>query len=142
MPGSVHTDDALVPPAAGRASAAEERVSLAANWKLVWWRFRKHRLAVASAVVLILLYVVVLIPDFFSTQDPEASAASQAFIPVQHLSWIVSGRIAPSVPAISGKRNPVTLRMEWQVDPSRRIPVRFFVHGYPYRVLGLIPTDI
>jgi len=108
----------------------------------VWWRFRKHRLAVASAAVLILFYVVVLVPDFFSTRDPEASAASQAFIPVQHLSWIVSGRIAPSVPAISGKRNPVTLRMEWQVDPSRRIPVRFFVHGYPYRVLGLIPTDI
>ncbi|HEX9532893.1 MAG TPA: ABC transporter permease [bacterium] len=142
MPGSVHTDDALVPPPAGRASVAEERVSLAANWKLVWWRFRKHRLAVASAAVLILFYVVVLVPDFFSTQDPEASAASQAFIPVQHLSWIVSGRIAPSVPAISGKRNPVTLRMEWQVDPSRRIPVRFFVHGYRYRVLGLIPTDI
>lgn len=121
---------------------AEERVSLAANWKLVWWRFRKHRLAMVSAAVLILLYVVVLLPDFFSTQDPEASAASQAFIPVQQLSWIVGGRLAPSVAAISGKRNPVTLRMEWQVDPSRRVPVHFLVHGYPYRVLGLIPTDI
>jgi peptide/nickel transport system permease protein len=117
-------------------------VSLAANWKLVWWRFRKHRLAMVSAAVLILLYVVVLVPDFFSTQDPEASAASQAFIPVQYLSWIVGGRIAPSVPAISGKRNPVTLRMEWHEDLSRRIPVRFFIHGYPYRVFGLIPTDI
>jgi peptide/nickel transport system permease protein len=57
--------DVAAPP-----SAAEDRVSLASNWTLVWWRFRKHRLAMASAVVLLALYAVVLCPDFFSTQDP------------------------------------------------------------------------
>ena len=39
----------------------------------------------ASAGVLICLYVVVLCPDFFSTQDPERTDARQAFIPVQTL---------------------------------------------------------
>ena len=53
--------------------------------QLVWWRFRKHRLALFSAAVLILFYIIVLFPDFFATQDPEATNARQTFIPVQGL---------------------------------------------------------
>jgi peptide/nickel transport system permease protein len=122
--------------------AAEDRVSLASNWTLVWWRFQKHRLAMASALVLLGLYAVVLVPDFFSTQDPEATDARLAFIPVQRPRLFDGRRWSPRVPAVVGKRNPTTLRMEWQVDPDRTVGVRFFVRGYPYRVLGLLPTNI
>ena len=62
---------------------AEDRIAVASNWKLVWWRFRRHHLAMASAVLLIFMYLIVLVPDFFSTQDPERTDARQAFIPVQ-----------------------------------------------------------
>ncbi|MDR7419401.1 MAG: ABC transporter permease [Armatimonadota bacterium] len=139
--------DGVQPPdvalgAAPQATEAEERVSLASNWKLIWWRFRKHRLAMASCAVLILLYAVVLVPDFFSTQDPEASVASQAFIPVQRLSFLDGWRLSPWVPTITGRRNPVTLRMEWQADPSRRVRVHFLTRGYSYRVMGLFETDM
>jgi peptide/nickel transport system permease protein len=123
-------------------TAAEDRVSLASNWKLVWWRFRKHRLAMASALVLLGLYTVVLVPDFFSTQDPEATDARLAFIPVQRPRLFDGLRWNPRVPAVVGKRNPTTLRMEWQVDPGKTVGVRFFVRGYPYRVLGVLPTNI
>jgi peptide/nickel transport system permease protein len=119
---------------------AEERVSVASSWRLIWWRFRKHRLALASAFVLLVLYVVVLCPDFFSTQDPEATEARLAFIPVQRLHFFDGLRPSPWVPDVTGKRNPTTLRMEWRVDESRRIPVRLFVTGYPYRLLGIIPA--
>jgi peptide/nickel transport system permease protein len=96
----------------------------------------------ASCVVLILFYIVVLFPDFFGTQDPEATAASQAFIPVQHVSFFDGLHWRPSVPAVAGKRNPVTLRMEWTVDETQRIPVRFFTRGFRYTVLGIFETDI
>ena len=121
---------------------AEERVSVASSWRLVWWRFRKHRLALASAFVLLALYLVVLCPDFFSTQDPEATEARLAFIPVQRLHFFDGARPAPWVPDVVGKRNPITLRMEWQVDAGRRIRVRFLVSGYPYRLLGIVPTRL
>ena len=124
------------------ARTAEERISVASNWRLVWWRFRKHRLAVASALILLGLYTVVLCPDFFSTQDPEATDARLAFIPVQRVRILDHGRVGPWVPGITGKRNPTTLRMEWRLDETRRIPVRFFIAGYPYRVFGLIPARI
>ena len=123
-------------------SAAEDRIAVASNWTLVWWRFRKHHLAMISAVVLICLYVVVLFPDFFSTQNPEQTDARQAFIPVQTLHFFDDGGLNPWVPAIVGKRNPVTLRMEWTVDPQRKVRVSFFTHGNSYRILGLFPTNI
>jgi peptide/nickel transport system permease protein len=123
------------------ASEVEERVSVASNWRLVWWRFRKHRLAMASAAALAALYLVALCPDFFSTQDPEATDARLAYIPVQRIALFDGPRLRPSVPAVEGRRNPVTLRMEWRIDPARRIPVRVLPRGYRYRLLGLFETD-
>ncbi len=123
-------------------SGAEDRVAVASNWTLVWWRFRKHRLALFSAGLLVCFYVVVLCPDFFSTQSPELTDARQAFIPVQTLHFFDEGGMRPWVPAILGKRNPVTLRMEWTTDPQRKVWVSFFTRGGSYRVLGLFPTNI
>ncbi len=123
-------------------AAAEERVSVASNWTLIWWRFRKHRLALFCAGLLIVFYTVVLCPDFFATLDPEQAEARLAFIPAQSVNLFDGWSLSPWAPAVVGKRNPVTLRMEWQVDASQKIPVRFFVKGFPYKVLGIIPADI
>jgi peptide/nickel transport system permease protein len=123
-------------------SAAEARLSVASNWTLVWWRFKKHRLALFCGVVLILLYIVVLVPDFFATQHPEAGEARLAFVPAQPIHLFRDGRFDPWAPALTGKRNQVTLRMEWTVDETRQVPVRFFAPGEPYQVLGLFETDL
>src|ERR687888_733894 len=124
------------------ARTVEERISVASNWQLVWWRFRKHRLAVVSALLLLSLYAVVLCPDFFSTQDPEATDARLAFIPVQRLRVFDGGRWSPWVPAVVGTRHPTTLRMEGRADESRKIPVRLFVQGDPYRLLGVVHARV
>jgi peptide/nickel transport system permease protein len=121
---------------------AEQRVSLASNWTLVWWRFRKHRLALLSAAALLGFYAVVLCPDFWSSDDPERTDARLAFIPLGPLHLLDGGRWSPWVPAVVGKRNPTTLRMEWRVDPDRKVRVAFLVHGHPYRVLRLFPADL
>jgi peptide/nickel transport system permease protein len=131
--------DGVTEAAAG--AAEEDRIAVASNWKLVWWRFRRHHLALFSAGLLICLYIVVLCPDFFATQDPQRTDARQAFIPVQTLHLFDDG-LNPWVPAIVGKRNPVTLRMEWATDPQRKLHVGFFTRGQPYRVLGLFETNI
>jgi len=124
------------------SSAAEERISVASNWQLVWWRFRKHKLALFSGVLLILFYIVVLVPDFFATLNPEATEARLAFIPPQRPVLVHEGRLGLWVPAVVGQRNPVTLRMEWRVDEGRMVPVKLLGRGYKYKVLGLLETDI
>ena len=133
---------AVTPETTPDTSAAEDKVSVASNWTLVWWRFRKHRLAMVSAGLLIVFYAVVLAPDFFSTQDPELTDARQAFIPVQGLHLFDDDAVNPWVPGIVGKRNPVTLRMEWTTDAAKKLRVGFFVRGYPYRPFGLFDTNV
>jgi len=119
----------------------EERISIASNWTLVWWRFRKNKLAVASTVILLFLALVVLIPEFFATFDPEQTDARLAFIPIQSIHWLDEGRLKPWVPGVAGKRDPVTLKMLWVTDESQRIYLRFFAPGFSYKLLGLIETD-
>jgi peptide/nickel transport system permease protein len=121
---------------------AEERVSVASNWKLVWWRFKKHRLALFSAGVLIFFYIIVLFPDFFAVSDPEATDQRLTFVPTQGLHLLDGWSLSPWVPAVVGKRNPTTLRMEWQLDGTKKIPIKFFAQGYEYKLLGLFKTDL
>jgi peptide/nickel transport system permease protein len=124
------------------ATKAEERVSVASNWMLVWWRFKKHRLALLSGAVLALFYIVVLFPDFFAVSRPEETNERLTFIPIQTIHLFDGGKFDPWVPGIVGKRNPVTLRMEWTIDPEVKNRVRFLVKGYEYEIFGLIKSDL
>jgi peptide/nickel transport system permease protein len=126
---------------AGLAEDAEA-IYVASNWKLVWWRFKKHRLALISGLVVIMITIVALFPDFFSTQDPQKTSATKAFIPPQGIKLFDEGRLSPFVYNVEGKRNPKTLAMEWQIDETTKIPVRFFARAYSYEVLGVLETDI
>jgi peptide/nickel transport system permease protein len=136
QPVSALEDELLV------ASQEEERVSVASNWTLVWWRFRKNKLALFSAVLLVVLFAIVLAPDFFSTMNPETTDAKLAFIPIQSIHWLDEGGLRPWVPAVVGKRDPVTLRMVWTTDETQKIYLRFFSAGYPYKLFGQIETDL
>ncbi|MBT6947062.1 MAG: hypothetical protein HN995_07690, partial [Candidatus Marinimicrobia bacterium] len=48
----------------------DDAFDVAPNWKLVWWRFKKHRLALVSGVILIIIGLIAVFPDFFSTRNP------------------------------------------------------------------------
>ncbi|MFQ5855476.1 MAG: ABC transporter permease [Anaerolineae bacterium] len=124
------------------ATEDAEAFYVAPSWKLVWWRFKKHRLALVSSVVIIMVAMVALFPGFFSTQDPHKTNAVRSFIPVQRLHFFDEGRLRPFVYGVEGGRNPKTLRMEWQIDETKKILVEFFAEGYEYEVLGTISTNI
>lgn len=133
-----------VPPSAapGAATAAINSVYVAPAWKMTWWRFRKHKLALLCLYIFGLITLVALLPGFFATQDPYASAARRAFIPPQTLQVTHEGRLSwPFAYGVVGQRNPVTLRMEWTIDTAQRYPLRLFGRGYEYRLFGFIRTD-
>jgi peptide/nickel transport system permease protein len=120
-----------------------EALYVAPNWKLVWWRFKKHRPALISVFIVIFIATIALVPEFFSTQDPTEDSKIRAFIPPQgiHL-FDEDGFAGPFVYGVEGKRNPETLKMEWQRDETKKIPVLFFAEGYSYKILGLIEANI
>ncbi|MFN2294847.1 MAG: hypothetical protein ACK2U0_10610, partial [Candidatus Promineifilaceae bacterium] len=119
-----------------------QSIYVAPNWKLIWWRFKKHKLAVFSTVVVLMIATVAMFPGFFSTQDPNESDAKELFIPPQRLHFFDDGSLKLYVYAVDGVRNPETLRMEWQTNYEEKIYLQLFARGYPYEVLGLIETEI
>jgi len=117
-------------------------IYVAPNWKLVWWRFKKHRLAMISGVVVCVIALIAIAPGFFATLDPEETKSSRLFIPVQRLHFVHDGRLGVYIYGVEGARNPVSLRMEWQIDPDRVIPLALFRPGYSYEILGLFESDL
>ncbi|MBM3545423.1 MAG: ABC transporter permease [Alphaproteobacteria bacterium] len=136
---------AALPPSA--PTPAVSRFASASQWQLVWWSFRKHKLAMLGAIVTLMIYIVAAIPDFFATTDPSQQNARAVYHPPQGLHLFVTeadGRTSfrPHVKQMQLRRDPVTLAPIYQVDPTRTIDLRFFAEGYPYHLFGLIPTRI
>ncbi|HEY3058834.1 MAG TPA: ABC transporter permease [Chloroflexota bacterium] len=127
-------------PGAPSVSEAEERISVATQWQLVWWRFRKHRLAVVSAVVLSAFYIIVAFADFFAYADPVASEAQRGLIAPQAVHLFSDG--GPSVDALVGTRDPQTFKRVYVPDPSQHVRVQFLIQGFPYKLFGFIPLDV
>ena len=106
----------------------------------MWWRFRRHRLAMLGTAVVLLFYAAVLFADFLAYADPGASEAQRGLLPPQRIHWMLDGRFTPHVYGLAGKRDPATFKRVYTPDPSQKVPVRFFAHGFEYRLLGVLPT--
>ncbi|WP_203073192.1 ABC transporter permease [Falsiroseomonas ponticola] len=125
---------------------AIDRTAAASQWRLMWWNFRRHKLAMAGGIIVLLLYVVALVPDFLATTDPGKQNARAVFHPPQMIRLLETTedgwRIRPHVQAMRLTRDRVTLAPTFTPDPSRKIYLGFFVEGYEYEFLGLFTTSI
>jgi peptide/nickel transport system permease protein len=123
------------------AVAAEDKVAVASQLQLTWWRFRRHRLAVWSGVIVALFYLVAMFADFLATIDPHDTDAKRSFIPPQAIHWFDNGRFAPHVYGLKGVRDPRTFKVVYTPDPNEKRFLGLFVRGYGYNLLGLFPTE-
>jgi peptide/nickel transport system permease protein len=130
-------------PAVARGAAGAGGAQTASQWRLMWWKFRKHRLAKIAGAVILALYFVAAFCEFLSpcapwTPGPHLSA------PPQRIHFIGDDglHLRPFVYAMKGARDPVTLRQHYQEDRSRPLPIRFFVRGESYRMWGLFETNV
>jgi len=133
--------ETAIGPAAAGTALVEERIAVATQWQLMWWRFRKHKLAMIGTIVIILFYLVVIFADFLAYSPPTSSEAARSLISPQRVYLFDNGRLRPHVYALVGRRDPNTFQRVYVPDPQNQIYLRFFVHGYKYNFLGLIPMD-
>jgi peptide/nickel transport system permease protein len=127
-----------------RATGFEEReaeIYVASQWKLVWWRFRKHRLAVVGTVVVILIYLVALFAEFVAPFTPDAFDADYTYAPPQRLHFFDENGFGLYVYGYSSKLNEETLVRTFEVDESKKVPVRLFAQGNTYKLWGLFESD-
>ena len=125
----------------GMPAATPAKLPVLSPGALFRRRFLRHRLAVVSAIVVALFYLVVAFADFLAYSDPTASNSQRALVPPQPIHFFDDGRFAPHVHGLERTRNPETYGLEYVADEAQTIPVVFFARGYEYRLLGLIPAD-
>jgi peptide/nickel transport system permease protein len=141
----VPTPSAVPPslPAEGELTAAEQRVYAASQWRLIWWRLRKHRLAMVSCWVLVALYALIPFVEFVSPYALRTRHPDHVYFPPQSVHLFHEGEFLG--PFVYGHRmtiNMENLRREYREDPSRRYRLRLLVRGEPYRMWGLFPADL
>ena len=123
------------PPEVGRMSL----------WQLMWRQFLRNRLAIAGGIVLILLYLTIIFAGFLSPYDYTKMGKDYMFRPPQWPHFIDrEGRfhLRPFVYGVETTMDEQTLSLVHETNYSAVYPIHFFVHGAPYRLLGLIATDI
>jgi len=120
----------------------EDRIYLASQWQLIWWRFRRHRLGVLGTVVLIVMYAFGIFADFFCTMDP-GYRTEYIYCPPQKLQFRDEEGFAlrPFVYGLERSYEPVTLRRVYTVDLEQRYRVQFLGEGYSYTLLGVFKAN-
>ena len=109
----------------------------------MWRKFIKHRLALVGASMLIILYIVAIFCEFFSPYHIY-TRSKYLYCPPQRIHFFDEEgfHLRPFVYGLKTSRDPVTLRMKYSVDKTKKYPIYFFVHGCKYKFWGLFKTDI
>jgi peptide/nickel transport system permease protein len=122
-----------------KLSPAQEKIYLASQWKLMWWKFRRHRVAVAAGLFLIFMYIVVLFAEVFAPYNPDGRHLDRIYAPPQSVHLFHNGSfIGPHVLGYTMHKNMDLLKREYTVDPTKVRRLRFFCLGQSYRFWGLM----
>jgi peptide/nickel transport system permease protein len=122
---------------------AQERFYLASQWQMMWWRFRRHRMAVISWVVLLLLYGTILISEFLAPYNLHTRNVDFIYAPPQGIHLFQDGRfVGPFVYGYDYRLNLNNLKREYRSNEAKVEPLRFFCHGDSYKFWGLVEGDL
>ena len=104
----------------GRKQAAEEpRVFVASQWQLIWWKFRKHKLALISAGIVALVYLVALFVEPIAPFLPDNFNSKFTYAPPQAIHLFSEGRfVGPYAYGLKQEIEPVALRRIFKPDPK------------------------
>ncbi len=117
----------------------DERHYYAGQWRLMWWRFRRHRMALVSAFLLFLLYLVAAFADFVAPYESTQRFRRYQQAPPSTIYWSdENGFRGPFVYGLDQERHPVTLRLSFVEDREVILPLQFFVETEPYKLAGLV----
>ncbi len=121
----------------------QERYYQASQWKIMWWKFRRHKLALWSAWFLIAMYFAIVICEFLTPYNLHTRDTQHIYAPPQALHLFHEGEfIGPFVYGYDYRLNMENLAREYVPSPDKVQPIRFFCSGDPYKFWGLIDADL
>jgi peptide/nickel transport system permease protein len=131
------------PYAVDQMTPAQERFYRAAPLQLMWWRFRRHRVALVSGIVLLALYVMILFCEFLAPYGLDSRHTDFIYAPPQHAHIFDDDGLAwPYVDGFDYHLDMTNLRRVYKSDPGKHQPIRFLCRGDAYSYWGLIRGDV
>ena len=131
------------PYAVEKLTPQQERYYQASEWRIVWWRFRRHRVAVWAGVLLLFMYIAVTICEFLAPYDLDSRHTQHIFAPPQTLHLFDDGAfVGPFVYGFDYKLNMENLSREYTQNPDKVQPLRFFCRGDSYKFWGQVESDL
>ena len=126
-----------------KLSPAQEKIYLASQWQLMWWKFKRHRLAVVSLVFLVVLYATIPFSEFLAPYDYASRHTDFIRSPPQAVHLFHEGRfVGPFVYGLEYRLDMANLKRTYTEDPAKVERLRFLCHGDPYRMWGVVPSDL
>jgi len=131
------------PLAAETLTPEQERFYRASAWRIMWWKFRRHRIALISAAVLLAFYASILVSEFLAPYNLHTRDTRHIYAPPQEVHLFHEGRfVGPFVYGYSMELNLQTMRREFVPNPAKVQPLRFFCRGDGYQLWGLVEGDL
>ncbi|MXN46622.1 ABC transporter permease subunit [Shinella kummerowiae] len=141
--GHFVSDAPFDPYAAERKTEELQAVAQASQFQLMWWQFRRHRMALASGIFLILIYLMIIISEFLSPYNLHTRNIDFIYSPPQTLRFMHEGAFVG--PFVYGQRmtlNMDNLKRVYTDDTSDVQKLRFFCRGDAYKFWGLFKSDV
>ena len=123
-------------------TAEQEQFYRASQWRIMWWKFRRHRVALISAWVLLFFYGSILVSEVLSPYNLHSRDTRHIYAPPQELHLTHDGNfIGPFVYGYTMELNMQTMRREFIVTQDIVQPLRFFCRGDEYEFWNLFEAD-
>ncbi len=136
------SDAPFDPVATKQLSPEQEKFYLASQWKMMWWRFLSHKLALVAGVILLLSYLSIFVSEVLAPYNLHSRNTDFIYAPPQGIHLFHDGALkAPFVYPQKYTLNMETLKREYADDTSNPQSIRFFCSGDPYKFWGLFDAS-
>jgi peptide/nickel transport system permease protein len=142
--GAHYVSDAPFDPQSIEAlSPEQERYYLASQWRLMWWKLKRHRLAVICAIILLTMYGSTLISEFLAPYNLHTRNAGFIYAPPQRLHVFHDGEfVGPFVYGFDFRLNMENFQRIYTENTDKVQKLRFFCRGDGYKFWGLFESDV
>ena len=130
------------PNATEKLTPEQERYYMATQWQLMWWKLKRHRLAMISGAVLALMYFSVIISEFLAPYALTTRNTDFIYAPPQTINFFHDGEFhGPFVYGLKYQLNMTNLKREYQEDKQSIQKIRFVCKSDPYKFWGHVAAS-
>lgn len=123
-------------------SEDQEKVFLASQKTLMWWKFKRHKLAVISGLFLLICYLSIIVSEMIAPYSLETRNTKFIYAPPQSVHLFHEGSfVGPFVYGYKTRLDMKTLKRIHTPDPKKVEKLRFFCSGDKYKFWGFVPSS-